>query len=56
MSQESNPKTPAIQAGAEIIDRCPVCQVKFQEKVATNIKHICPNPQCEASFSIMVFD
>lgn len=56
MSQESNPKTPAILAGAEIIDRCPVCKVKFQENVATNIKHTCPNPSCNCNFSIMVFD
>jgi len=54
MSQD--PKTPALEAGSEIIDRCPVCKVKFNEPVATNIKHTCPNPQCNANFSVMVFD
>jgi len=56
MSQNSENKTPEIQAGEEIIDRCPICQVKFQENVATNIKHKCPNPVCGKSFSVMVFD
>lgn len=55
MSQEEN-KSPAIKAGEEIIDRCPICHVKFQESVALNIEHTCPNPQCEKKFSIMVFD
>ncbi len=54
MSEE--PKTPKLQAGSEIIDRCPVCHVKFGESVATNINHVCPNPQCEAKFCVMVFE
>lgn len=54
MSEQS--KEPKIQAGSEIVDRCPVCQVKFAESVATNIKHTCPNPQCNANFSVMVFE
>ena len=55
MSQESQ-KTPTLEAGEEIVDRCPKCKVKFNEPVATNIKHICPNPQCNCNFSVMVFD
>jgi len=49
-------KEPKLLAGSEIIDRCPVCQVKFAEMVATNINHVCPNPQCNAKFCIMVFE
>jgi len=54
MSQD--PKTPVLEAGEEIIDRCPKCKVKFNEMVATNVKHTCPNPQCGISFNVMVFD
>jgi len=51
-----NSKEPKLQAGAEIIDRCPVCQVKFAENVASNINHKCPNPQCNVEFCVMVFE
>ncbi len=54
MSQD--PKSPALEAGEEIIDHCPKCKAKFGEPVATNIKHTCPNPQCGCSFTVMVFD
>jgi len=61
MSQENSSsdkmaKKPIIKAGSEIIDRCPVCQVKFAEPVATNIKHECPNPSCYANFSIHIYE
>jgi len=60
MSQENDSekmaKKPTIKAGSEIIDRCPVCQVKFAEPVATNIKHECPNPACYANFSIHLYE
>jgi len=49
-------KNPEIQAGAEIIDKCPKCNVKFQSPVALNIKHTCPNPNCKCQFQYMVFD
>jgi len=52
----SDPKAPTLEAGEEIIDRCPVCKVKFGEPVATNVKHTCPNETCNAKFSVMVFD
>lgn len=55
MSQDET-KSPTIQAGEQIIDRCPICHVKFQEPVALNIQHECPNPQCKKQFSIMVFE
>jgi len=51
-----DPKEPKLQAGEEIISSCPVCQVGFQEKVATNINHICPNPKCKKTFCVMVFE
>ena len=54
MSQD--PKTPTLGAGEEIIDRCPVCKVRFSENVSTNVKHTCPNPQCGISFNLMIFD
>ncbi len=54
MSEES--KKPILQAGSQIIGRCPICDSKFNEKVATNIKHECPNPNCGISFTVMVFD
>jgi len=53
---ESDSKKPKLQAGDEIIDRCPVCQVKFAEAVESNINHTCPNPQCNAKFCVMVFE
>jgi len=57
MSEDSKmSKKPTLQAGAEIIDRCPVCQVKFAEPVASNIKHECPNPSCYANFSVMIYE
>ncbi len=58
MSQNENSETknPEIQAGAEIIDQCPKCSVKFQSPVALNVKHTCPNPQCNCKFQYMVFD
>jgi len=58
MSQENNSetKTPEIQAGREIITQCPKCDVKFQSPVALNIKHTCPNPQCNCKFQYMVFE
>jgi len=56
MSQNSENSAPEIEAGEKIIDRCPICQVKFKESVALNIKHLCPNPQCAKTFCIMMFD
>ncbi len=51
-----DPKEPKLEAGAEIIGSCPVCSVGFQEKVATNINHTCPNPKCKKTFCVMVFE
>lgn len=58
MSEEkpTTAKTPTLEAGQEIIDRCPVCHSKFGELVATNINHVCPNPNCGIKFCIMVFE
>ena len=55
MSNEETSK-PKIQAGEEIIDRCPICHVKFNEPVALNIQHECPNPQCSKKFTVMVLE
>ena len=55
MSHEEIPK-PTLQAGKEIIDQCPVCHAKFSNKVPSNVKHKCPNPNCLCEFTIMVFD
>ena len=55
MSEETESK-PTLKAGSEIIDRCPICHSEFAQKVATNVKHTCPNPNCGASFTLMVFD
>jgi len=52
----SDPKEPTLKAGDPIVGACPVCNVKFQEPVETNVKHTCPNPQCGINFSVMVFD
>jgi hypothetical protein len=54
MSQD--PKSPSIQAGEEIIDKCPVCKVKFNEPVATNLKHTCPDVRCQAKFCLMIYE
>ena len=54
MSEET-PK-PSLKAGSEIIERCPICHSEFAQKVATNVKHTCPNPNCGVSFTLMVFD
>jgi len=51
-----DPKEPKLEAGAEIIGSCHVCSVGFQEKVATNINHVCPNPKCKKTFCVMVFE
>ncbi len=56
MSQDQNSKPPTIQAGEEIIKKCPVCNAKFNEAVATNIKHTCPDPLCGATFCLMVYE
>jgi len=57
MSEDpKEPKEPTLKAGDEIISMCPVCLVGFQEKVATNINHVCPNPKCKKTFCVMVFD
>jgi len=54
MSQD--PKIPEIKAGQEIIEKCPICKVKFTEPVATNIKHTCPDPNCGVNFCLMIYE
>jgi len=57
MSQEnSENKTPTIKAGESIITKCPICKVNFSEPVPTNMKHICPDPQCGIGFCLMIYD
>jgi len=58
MSQDETNQTtkPELQAGEEIIEKCPKCNVRFQSPVALNIKHTCPNPQCKCKFQFMVFE
>ena len=55
MSEET-PSKPTLQTGSAIINRCPICDSKFNEKVATNVKHQCPNPNCGLFFTVMVFE
>jgi len=57
MSEETKPEIkPKMKAGDEIINSCPVCNSSFQEPVATNVNHKCPNPICQKTFCVMVFD
>jgi len=49
-------KEPTMKAGDEIIKSCPVCNSGFQEPVATNVNHQCPNPQCGKTFCVIVKD
>ncbi len=57
MSENQNEtKTPTMKAGSEIITSCPVCNSKFEEAVATNVNHKCPNPNCQKTFCVMVTD
>jgi len=55
MSEETQPK-PKLKAGEPIIEKCPVCRAGFAEPVSTNVKHTCPNPDCQVSFNLMVFE
>jgi len=55
MSQDENNK-PTLQAGKETIEKCPECGAKFSSKIATNVKHKCPNPQCGIEFIMMIFE
>ena len=54
--QENSTNKPKMKAGDEIINSCPVCNSSFQESVATNVNHKCPNPICGKTFCVMVFD
>lgn len=46
------PNKPIVAAGANLIDRCPFsdCQKRYQESVATDIKHKCP--ACDRYFTV----
>jgi len=58
LSENENPESnnPKLKAGEKLIGMCPICQMGFEEPVPTNIKLTCPNPQCEKTFLVMVFD
>jgi len=53
---ESKDQDPKLKAGNPSIGLCPFCNVAFQDKVPTNVKHQCPNPNCGIQFLVMVFD
>lgn len=46
---------PTVAAGATIIERCPFndCGKRYQEPVATDIKHKCP--ACDRNFSVNTY-
>lgn len=54
MSEES--KQPTLKAGDPIISICPICRVGFEDAMPTNNKMKCPNPLCEKTFLVMVYD
>lgn len=57
MSENKESSTqPTMKAGDPIIDFCPICKMGFQEKVETNKKHTCPNPECQISFCVIVYE
>lgn len=51
----STEKKPTVAAGEDLIERCPFsdCGKRYQESVATDIKHKCP--ACERSFTLMTY-
>jgi len=51
-----DPKEPTMKAGESLIGSCPACNITFQEKVETNVNHVCPNPQCKKTFCVMIFE
>ena len=52
MSEDEN--QPKLKAGSKIVQGCPICKCNFQEAVATNLKHQCPNPECQEIFTVLV--
>jgi len=53
---ENTKKEPKMKAGADLVKSCPICNSSFQEPVATNVNHLCPNPQCGITFCVMVIE
>jgi len=51
------PTEPIIEAGKALIDHCPICSVKYETPLETNVKHTCPTEGgCGATFILRVFE